>query len=270
MDFNFSDLGNYLKGISWPQALGALGTGGALVSSLYGYQRQMAEAKRQRAIEAQRAAELSALANRPLDINQYYTPLSDAAHAAAVRALQANNPNARLQGGYADALVSEGLAKTEAERYQQAADIARSARMQQLQALMGRPLPQQLPVPPVIGDFGAMGKALEYEAAQRRNQEYMQILRKALGMDPNGNPGQADTRNIMPTSPGPWRSGYVYGAMPSVYNTSPYGDVFQSPWATGGPATPAPSQYLPAYANTIRGTGYDSGSYEDPYGSQGY
>lgn len=148
--------GNYLGNVSWPQALGGLGTLAGIGSTIYGYN----QARDQ-------AAQMRRLARQPLDVNAYYQPMSEAAKTALMRGVKGNLAERGIQpGGYYDALTSESLAKTEDERWRAALQAAGQARGYQLQGT------QQGYAPfPMVGDFGGLGKALQYEQTQKANQQ---------------------------------------------------------------------------------------------------
>lgn len=266
-------LGNYLSNISWRDALqalyrvpwntvlGALGTAGALGSTLYGYSQAQRAWREQARLARQREAEIRARVNqlaaagaRPLDISQYYTPLSEAAKDALLRGLHSNIAARGIQpGGYYDAMTAELLARTEADRYQRAAELAAQARAHELDALRGgisaiagAPMPPPRPGFPVIGDFGALGKALQYEQARRaheaaraRRRNFEDQLLQATGYS-GTTPYLGSSYSVLPGTGGevpyvqmPMPSGTSSAAtpMPNPYTTWGYGgDVFTSPW----------------------------------------
>lgn len=292
------NVGNYLANISWGDALrglanlpwnlilGGLGTGAAIGSTIYGHQQQMRDWRKQARAARERAEQLAALGRRPLDIGQYYTPISEAEKAALLRGLKSNVAERGIQpGGYYDALVAELLAKTETERWREAARLAAQSRELELRSLLGSPLPPARPPFPVIGDFGALGRAIEYdrmrkaaEAAAARRAAFENRILGLLGG------GAADVRNL-PDAWQPYRAGERTAApaaapLPAEPNPSTTwgygGNRFVSPWGPYEPATPAPSQYLPAYARSLSQSlsptplGPSEDELGDIYGTLGY
>lgn len=76
----------------------------------------------------------------PREITQdIYEPLTDAAHKAMVRALKAEMASAGrpMEGGYADSIIAELMAKTESERWLEALRSSGTLRGQQLQGMQG-------------------------------------------------------------------------------------------------------------------------------------
>lgn len=183
---------------------------------------------------ANRSQELSRLARQPIDPNQFYRPMSEAARQGYARQLNADMATAGtpMDSSYARGMTAEGLAKSETERWNQAAQLAGQNRWAQMQAMGMRP---QFPA---IGDTSAMGNYMKWRALMSARERGMNQTPSATApgastyyLDPSRNymneqygapTGQAGTPGMYDKSQNYMDESYGERAPSAKMNFSPY------------------------------------------------
>lgn len=219
--------GDYVTFDNALKAMGTLGMGAGIGGSIYGItaaNRQQHQADQIAKMQRGFAGQLGGLVNQPLDVNQFYQPMSDAEQAARMRTIRADLAMRGVpqDSSYATNLTAEQMAGTESGRRDTAVGQAMNSRNLMIQALaraMGIPFPPGMNIPGVdpSGVF------------------------RYLASRPQGQPKPTPTPAAGTAQPG--------AALTDWGNLSEPG--IQTETGGFGEAVPAPHQYLPAFRNSL-------------------
>lgn len=178
-------MGQYARDpLAWLSALGTM----AGVYNIYRQHQAATEYARRSRDWTRRMEEM---ARAPINVEAFYKPMSDAEHAAMIRAVGAQlGPRGVFEGGYASSIAAETGAARESARWQTALEAALRNREAAL-----RGLGQAAPVAPLgvqAGDTGALGSYLRWRTEQTERERARKMWEAVLTKKQGGQAGAGD------------------------------------------------------------------------------